>query len=78
MNTPSIRVKLADVTSLKVTSLKIALVFETLAKSVLERPDWLQWGKTDKRIKVAHLPDADQVHFPIDVQQVVEYYSNRI
>jgi len=38
----------------------------------------LQWDDTAKSIKVAHLPDADQVPFPIDVQQVVEYYSNRI
>ena len=70
--------KLADEISLKVTSLKIPLVIETLAKPVLDRPDWLQWDEADKRIKVAHLPDADQVPFPIDVQQVVEYYSNRI
>ena len=78
VNIPSIRVKLADEISLKVTSLKIPLVIETLAKPVLDRPDWLQWDEADKRIKVAHLPDADQVPFPIDVQQVVEYYSNRI
>ena len=78
VNIPSIRVKLGDEISLKVTSLKISMVIETLARPALERPEWLQWSETEHLIKVAHLPDADQVPFPIDVQQVVEYYSNRI
>ena len=78
VNIPSIRVKLGDEIALKVTSLKIAMVVETLARPALERPEWLQWDDTAKSIKVVHLPDADQVPFPIDVQQVVEYYSNRI
>ena len=78
VNIPSIRVNVGDEITLKATSLKIPLVIETLAKIVLERPDWLHWDETTKTIKVAHLPDADQVPFPVDVQQVVEYYSNRI
>lgn len=78
VNIPSIRVKLGDEIALKVTSLKIAMVVETLARPSLDRPEWLQWDETTKVIKVAHLPDADQVPFPVDVQQVVEYYSNRI
>jgi small subunit ribosomal protein S4 len=51
----------------KATSLKIPLVIEVLEKIVLERPDWLHWDETTKAIKVAHLPDADQVPFPVDV-----------
>lgn len=78
VNIPSIRVNVGDEITLKATSLKIPLVIETLEKIVLERPDWLYWDETTKAIKVAHLPDADQVPFPVDVQQVVEYYSNRI
>jgi len=78
VNIPSMRVKLGDEIALKVTSLKIAMVVETLARPSLDRPEWLQWDETTKVIKVAHLPDADQVPFPVDVQQVVEYYSNRI
>lgn len=77
-NIPSIRVNVGDFITLKVTSFKIFMVVESLAKPTLERPDWLQWDDTEKVIKVAHLPDADQVPFPVDVQQVVEYYSNRI
>jgi len=78
VNIPSIRVNVGDEITLKATSLKIPLVIETLEKIVLVRPDWLHWDETNKTIKVAHLPDADQVPFPVDVQQVVEYYSNRI
>ena len=78
VNIPSIRVKVSDEITLKTTSLKIAMVQETIGKPVLERPDWLQWAADTHTVKVAHLPDADQVPFPIDVQQVVEYYSNRI
>lgn len=78
VNIPSIRVKLGDEIALRVTSLKIAMVIETLARPVLDRPEWLAWDEAGKMVKVAHLPDADQVPFPIDVQQVVEYYSNRI
>lgn len=78
VNIPSIRVNVGDVITLKSSSFKMPLVIETLAKIVLERPDWLHWDDTTKSIKVAHLPDADQVPFPVDVQQVVEYYSNRI
>ncbi|MDP3743764.1 MAG: 30S ribosomal protein S4 [Methylotenera sp.] len=77
-NIPSIRVKIGDEITLKVTSFKVFMVVESLAKPVLGRPDWLQWNETDKVIKVAHLPDADQVPFPVDVQQVVEYYANRV
>ncbi len=78
MNIPSIRVKLGDEIALKVTSLKIAIVLETFAKAALDRPEWLHWDVAEKMVKIIHLPDADQVPFPIDVQQVVEYYSNRI
>ena len=78
VNIPSIRVKLGDEIALKVSSLKIAMVIETLARPVLDRPEWLTWDDVEKVVKVTHLPDADQVPFPIDVQQVVEYYSNRI
>jgi small subunit ribosomal protein S4 len=78
VNIPSMRVKLGDVITLKAGSQQMPLVIETLARPALERPEWLQWDESAKSIKVTHLPDADQVPFPVDVQQVVEYYSNRI
>lgn len=78
VNIPSIRVKLYDEIHLKANSLNINMVKESLLSPVLIRPEWLQWHADSFMVKVAHLPDADQTPFPIDVQQVVEYYSNRI
>lgn len=78
VNIPSIRVKVGDELTIKDSARNIPMVIESMEKPILERPDWLAWDASSKSIKVSHLPDADQVPFPIDVQQVVEYYSNRI
>lgn len=78
VNIPSIRVKVGDVIGLKAVSLRLAIVNDTLTNPVLIRPEWLQWQADEQMVKIVHLPDADQVPFPVDVQQVVEYYSNRI
>lgn len=78
VNIPSIRVKVGDLITLKASATTMPMILESLAKPTLERPDWLAWDALSKTIKVTHLPDADHVPFPIDVQQVVEYYSNRV
>jgi small subunit ribosomal protein S4 len=33
---------------------------------------------TTASVKVGHLPSIEDVPFPLDVQQVVEYYANRV
>jgi len=78
VNIPSIRLKVGDVIALKLESLKIPMVVETIHHPVLARPDWLHWNVDQHVAIVMHQPDAEQVPFPVDVQQVVEYYSNRI
>lgn len=75
---PSIRLKLGDQISLKTSSLSIPMVVETLNNMPLARPEWLRWEEQKKSITVAHLPSTDDVPFPVDVQQVVEYYANRV
>lgn len=77
-NIPSIQVKVGDQISLKVTSLKIAIVMETLENPPLTRPDWITFMDKENGVRVSHLPEADQVPFPVDMQQVVEFYSNRV
>ena len=42
------------------------------------RPEWLAWDEQQKKARIAHLPGAHDVPFPVDVQQVVEYYANRL
>jgi small subunit ribosomal protein S4 len=78
VNIPSIRLRVGDEISIKTESLNMPLVIESLKELSLVRPEWLSWDEASKIAKVAHLPAADDVPFPVDVQQVVEYYANRI
>lgn len=78
VNIPSIRLKVGDVVMLKHTSRNIPMVVEALSTPALTRPEWLSFDATEKTAKVTHLPDIDHVPFPLDVQQVVEYYANRV
>jgi len=78
VNIPSIRLRVGDEITIKTESLNMPLVIESLKELSLVRPEWLNWDETSKTAKVAHLPATDDVPFPVDVQQVVEYYANRI
>jgi small subunit ribosomal protein S4 len=78
VNIPSIRLRVGDEITIKTESLNISVVTETLKEPPLARPEWLNWDEPSKTVKVAHLPGEDDVPFPVDVQQVVEYYANRI
>lgn len=64
--------------TLKNQSLKLPLVQGTLEELPISRPEWLAWDEVTKSAHVAHLPSAEDVPFPVDVQQVVEYYANRM
>ena len=75
---PSIRLRVGDEVSLKGKSQQMGLVEETLKDMPLIRPEWLTWNEQLKVVKIAHLPAAEDVPFPVDVQQVVEYYANRL
>lgn len=75
---PSIRLKVGDQVAIKSVSQKIPMVVETLKDLPLARPEWLSWDEQQKTITVAHLPAIADVPFPVDVQQVVEYYANRV
>jgi small subunit ribosomal protein S4 len=75
---PSIRLRVGDEISLKPASAQIPIVNETLKDMPLIRPEWLNWDETQRVARIAHLPAAEDVPFPVDVQQVVEYYANRL
>lgn len=75
---PSVRLKVGDEISLKQSSFNLPIVVETLKEPSLIRPEWLSWNENPASSKVAHLPAPEDVPFDIDVQQVVEYYANRI
>ena len=78
VNIPSIRLKVGDEITIKQESLHLPVIQETLKDLPLIRPEWLVWDEVGKVGRVAHLPAAEDVPFPVDVQQVVEYYANRI
>lgn len=75
---PSIRLRVGDEISLKGKSVKLNIVEETLLDMPLIRPEWLSWDDAQRTVKVTHLPAAEDVPFPVDVQQIVEYYANRL
>lgn len=77
-NIPSIRVKAGDVVTLTERATRIPLVVESLAAPALERPEWIAFDEPARAARVSRLPGPDEVPFPIEIKQVVEYYANRL
>ena len=75
---PSMRLRANDEVSMKSGRAELAVVVESLKEPALMRPEWLAWDEQQKKARIAHLPGAHDVPFPVDVQQVVEYYANRL
>lgn len=78
VNIPSIRINAGDEISLGPRATKIPNVVECIESPSLERPEWLHFDATAKTARVTRVPAPDEVPFPIEVQQVVEYYAKRI
>ncbi|MES2579268.1 MAG: 30S ribosomal protein S4 [Pseudomonadota bacterium] len=78
VNIPSIRLKVGDEVTIRTKSKNIPMVVETIKQPSLARPEWLSWDEATTVVKIAHLPAIEDVPFPVDVQQVVEYYANRV
>lgn len=77
-NIASIRLKAGDVIQLRERSRNIPLVKESVAEPALARPEWLKWDEAALRAELTRLPEADEVPFPIEVQQVVQHYATRV
>ncbi|WP_417071002.1 30S ribosomal protein S4 [Niveibacterium terrae] len=75
---PSYRLRFGDVITLRERSRKLAAVQASLAEPALSRPEWLAFDEAKKLASVAHLPAVSDIPFPIEMQLVVEYYSQRI
>lgn len=75
---PSYRLRVGDVITLRERSRKLAAVQTSLAEPALSRPEWLAFDEAKKLASVAHLPAVSDIPFPIEMQLVVEYYSQRI
>jgi small subunit ribosomal protein S4 len=78
VNIPSIRIKPGDSIALFGGAEKIPMVIGSLAEPALTRPEWIHFDDANRTAQISRVPMADEVPFPIDVQQVVEYYAQRI
>lgn len=78
VNIPSIRIKPGDTLTLHGQAAKIPMVAENLKEPALTRPEWIRFDEANHTAEISRVPMADEVPFPIDVQQVVEYYAQRI
>lgn len=77
-NIPSIRVNVGDLVTLTERGKRLGLVRETLAEPALARPEWLAVDEAELSARITRLPQADEVPFPVEIAQVVEYYANRM
>jgi len=78
VNIPSIRTRPGDRVQLTERARGIPVVVESLAEPALARPEWLAFDEAAFAATVTRTPSPDEVPFPVDVQQVVEYYAVRL
>ena len=74
-STPSQKVKAGDVLTLRERSQKLQMVAVSLESMDLPRPDWIEMDVEKKEARVLALPTSESVPFPVDIQQVIEFYS---
>jgi small subunit ribosomal protein S4 len=75
VNKPAFMVKQGHKLSLTDKGAKMAHVQASLETPALTRPVWIGFDDSDKSATVTALPDRESVPFPIEIAQVVEYYS---
>ena len=78
VNIPSIRIRSGDRIQLTERARSIPVVVASLAEPALARPEWLVFDEAALAATVTRTPAPDEVPFPVDVQQVVEYYAVRL
>ncbi len=77
-NIASIRVRAGDEITIRERARKIPSVIEALAAPVLERPEWLGFDDSKQSARMTRLPLPEEVPFPVEIQQVIEYYTQRL
>ncbi|MGQ5490969.1 30S ribosomal protein S4 [Thauera sp. ZXT1-4] len=78
VNIPSIRVRPGDRIQLTERARQIPVVAESLVEPALARPEWLTFEEPAFAATMTRTPSPDEVPFPVDVQQIVEYYAVRL
>ncbi len=73
LNIPSYQVKVGDTIGLSATALEIPSIKKLLGDGDYKSPDWLK--RKAAVGKIAREPNADDVHEPISIQDIIEFYS---
>jgi small subunit ribosomal protein S4 len=74
----SFRVKQGQTVSLRERSQKLAVVAASLATPLPFPTPWLEVDTAKLSAKVLSLPDVTSIPFALNVQRVIEFYSQRI
>ena len=72
---PSARLRVGDRFALISKMAKSPLVTDSVGRFGSQRPVWLQLSDSDQSVQLTALPDETSVPFPIELRQVIEYYS---
>ncbi len=75
---PSAQIKPGDVIEVRSRSKELEIIKTSLAQPALAPAQWLTLESEGKKLTVTATPDAESIPFPIEVQQVVEYYNSRL
>ncbi|XYH95396.1 30S ribosomal protein S4 [Sorangium sp. So ce1128] len=75
---PSYRVSAGETVSVREQRRDHQTVVAGLARADMEAPSWLAVDKDARQARVASLPDETSIPFPIEVQLIIEYYSQRL
>jgi small subunit ribosomal protein S4 len=75
---PSVSVKPGDEIAVRDKASGIPMIVESIAAPALARPEWLAFEESTKKARMTRTPSPDEVPFPVEVQQVVEYYATRM
>lgn len=75
VNIPSIRIKPGDTISLTDKARGMPMVIESTNEPALTRPEWLDVNAKAGSAVITRTPEADEVPFPVNVQDVVEFYA---
>jgi small subunit ribosomal protein S4 len=73
----SYRVEPGETFTLTEKAMKMTAVQGVMENPPLKRPNWLEVG-ADHMAKVVSAPTSEEIGFPVDIPQVVEFYSRRV
>ncbi len=75
---PSYRVKLGQSITIKEKSRNLPVIVSTVEAPPIGRPTWIDLDQAKLTAKIIAMPDPTSMPFPVNVRDVIEYYSRRI